>query len=346
MPRGSLENHLYKRSISVAVLSWGTRMKIATEAARGLAFLCGAEKPIIYRDFKTSNILLDSDFNAKLSDFGLAKMRPSGEETHVSTRVMGTQGYATPEYVMKGHLTTKNDVYSFGMVLLELLTGRRSVDKSEPKKEEKLVEWSEPYLSNSRKLHCIMDPDAYHGDGETKLIDNYNVDDVNDFTAGVEIAGVNLVEKVDPTSCSRNARRNVATVFGQLVIDDFSADFVEGDRFTVHILHLLETTRQEQQYELFKACEVVSLPRNDLLCRGKDKEFVMQWLRDPSNEHLGTEAFAQGVAFGRWGNVGMIMNTRSNSSFDENEHMVFNWGNPLHVLHKPPPILVGLLSHA
>ncbi|KAI0501095.1 hypothetical protein KFK09_019313 [Dendrobium nobile] len=157
MPRGSLENHLFKR-ISVSVLSWGTRMKIATGAARGLAFLHGAEKPIIYRDFKTSNILLDSDFSAKLSDFGLAKMGPSGEETHVSTRVMGTQGYAAPEYVMTGHLTTKNDVYSFGVVLLELLTGRRSVDKSRPKKEEKLVEWSEPYLRNSRKLRCIMDP--------------------------------------------------------------------------------------------------------------------------------------------------------------------------------------------
>ncbi|PKU63112.1 hypothetical protein MA16_Dca024274 [Dendrobium catenatum] len=80
---------------------------------------------------------------------------------------------------------------------------------------------------------------------------------------------------------------------GVLVIDNFSADFVKGDRFTTHILHLLESTRQEQQYELFKACEVVSLPRNDLLGRGKDKEFVMQWLRDPSNEHLGTKAFVQ-----------------------------------------------------
>lgn len=98
------------------------------------------------------------DFTAKLSDFGLAKMGPSGDATHVTTRVMGTQGYAAPEYVMTGHLTTKNDVYSFGVVLLELLTGRRSVDKSRPKNEEKLVEWSRPYLRNSRKLRCIMDP--------------------------------------------------------------------------------------------------------------------------------------------------------------------------------------------
>ncbi|KAJ6825241.1 putative serine/threonine-protein kinase PBL15 [Iris pallida] len=100
MPRGSLENHLFKRLSTT--LPWGTRLKIAIGAAKGLAFLHGAEKPVIYRDFKTSNILLDSDFTAKLSDFGLAKMGPEGEDTHVTTRVMGTHGYAAPEYVMTG----------------------------------------------------------------------------------------------------------------------------------------------------------------------------------------------------------------------------------------------------
>ncbi|XP_008802984.2 probable serine/threonine-protein kinase PBL15 [Phoenix dactylifera] len=156
MPRGSLENHLFKR-IS-ATLSWGTRLKIAIGAAKGLAFLHGSEKPVIYRDFKTSNILLDSDFTAKLSDFGLAKMGPEGEDTHVTTRVMGTHGYAAPEYVMTGHLTTKSDVYSYGVVLLELLTGRRAMDKNRSKSEEKLVNWAKPYLTSSRKLRCIIDP--------------------------------------------------------------------------------------------------------------------------------------------------------------------------------------------
>ncbi|KAK1566460.1 hypothetical protein Q3G72_000237 [Acer saccharum] len=107
---------------------------IAIGAAKGLAFLHGAEKPVIYRDFKTSNILLDSDFTAKLSDFGLAKMGP------------------------EGHLTTKSDIYSFGVVLLELLTGRRSMDKSRPKSEQNLVDWSKPYLRSSRRLRYIMDP--------------------------------------------------------------------------------------------------------------------------------------------------------------------------------------------
>ncbi|KAK6158591.1 hypothetical protein DH2020_005905 [Rehmannia glutinosa] len=157
MPRGSLENHLFKRGLSIS-LPWATRLKIAIGAAKGLAFLHGAEKPVIYRDFKTSNILLDSDFNAKLSDFGLAKMGPEGSNTHVTTRVMGTYGYAAPEYVSTGHLTTKSDIYSFGVVLLELLTGRRAMEKARPKNEQNLVDWTKPYLTSSRRLRCIMDP--------------------------------------------------------------------------------------------------------------------------------------------------------------------------------------------
>ncbi|CAM8890155.1 unnamed protein product [Rhodiola kirilowii] len=127
MESGSLEKNLFRRT--GPTLTWSTRMKIALDAARGLAFLHGAERPIIYRDFKTSNILLDEDYNAKLSDFGLAKEGPMGDQTHVSTRVMGTYGYAAPEYVMTGHLTARSDVYGFGVVLLELLIGRRAMDK-------------------------------------------------------------------------------------------------------------------------------------------------------------------------------------------------------------------------
>nr|WIL59878.1 nodulation protein [Melilotus officinalis] len=155
MPRGSLENHLFRRLTS---LPWATRIKIAIGAAKGLSFLHGAEKPVIYRDFKTSNVLLDSDFTAKLSDFGLAKMGPEGSKSHVTTRVMGTYGYAAPEYISTGHLTTKSDVYSFGVVLLELLTGRRATDKTRPKTEQNIVDWTKPYLSSSRRLRYIMDP--------------------------------------------------------------------------------------------------------------------------------------------------------------------------------------------
>ncbi|ONK61163.1 uncharacterized protein A4U43_C08F26880 [Asparagus officinalis] len=137
MEKGSLENHLFKRLLGP--LPWSTRLQIAVGAAKGLAFLHEAEKPVIYRDFKASNILLDKDFKTKLSDFGLAKDGPEGDASHVSTRVMGTEGYCAPEYVMTGHLTSKSDVFSFGVVLLELLTGRRSVDKTRPSREQNLV---------------------------------------------------------------------------------------------------------------------------------------------------------------------------------------------------------------
>ncbi|CAN1136338.1 Serine/threonine-protein kinase RIPK [Linum perenne] len=133
-------------------------MKIAQGAAKGLQFLHESQKPVIYRDFKASNILLDSDFTAKLSDFGLAKDGPEGSDTHISTRVMGTHGYAAPEYIMTGHLTSMSDVYSFGVVLLELLSGRRSVDKGRPAREQNLVEWARPMLNDPRKLSRIMDP--------------------------------------------------------------------------------------------------------------------------------------------------------------------------------------------
>ncbi|AEE28143.1 putative transferase, protein kinase RLK-Pelle-RLCK-VIIa-2 family [Arabidopsis thaliana] len=157
MPRGSLENHLFRRGLYFQPLSWKLRLKVALGAAKGLAFLHSSETRVIYRDFKTSNILLDSEYNAKLSDFGLAKDGPIGDKSHVSTRVMGTHGYAAPEYLATGHLTTKSDVYSFGVVLLELLSGRRAVDKNRPSGERNLVEWAKPYLVNKRKIFRVID---------------------------------------------------------------------------------------------------------------------------------------------------------------------------------------------
>lgn len=157
MSRGSLENHLFRKGNLNQSLSWAIRMKVAVGAARGLAFLHSSPTQVIYRDFKASNILLDSQYNAKLSDFGLAKNGPTGDNTHVSTRVMGTYGYAAPEYVATGHLTARSDVYSFGVVLLEILTGRRAVDKNRPCGEQNLVEWAKPHLSDKRKVLRVVD---------------------------------------------------------------------------------------------------------------------------------------------------------------------------------------------
>ncbi|XAR58985.1 Non-specific serine/threonine protein kinase [Bertholletia excelsa] len=157
MARGSLENHLFRRGSYFQPLPWNLRLKVALEAAKGLAFLHSPDIKVIYRDFKTSNVLLDSDYNAKISDFGLAKDGPRGDKSHVSTRVMGTQGYAAPEYLGTGHLTTKSDVYSFGVVLLEMLSGQRAIDKNRPTGEHNLVEWAKPYLGNKRKVFRILD---------------------------------------------------------------------------------------------------------------------------------------------------------------------------------------------
>ncbi|XP_043814460.1 receptor-like cytoplasmic kinase 176 isoform X2 [Manihot esculenta] len=157
MPKGSLENHLFRRASYVQPLSWNLRIKIALDAAKGLAFLHSDKAKVIYRDLKASNILLDSNYNAKLSDFGLAKDGPTGSKSHVSTRVMGTYGYAAPEYMATGHLTKKSDIYSFGVVLLEILSGRRAIDKSKPSREQNLVDWARPYLGSKRKVFQVMD---------------------------------------------------------------------------------------------------------------------------------------------------------------------------------------------
>ncbi|KAK6249950.1 hypothetical protein SCA6_003955 [Theobroma cacao] len=152
-----LENFLGSCIGGARPLSWAIRIRVAIDTARGLSFLHDSEQPVIYRDFKASNILLDSEFNAKLSDFGLAKAGPVGDNSHVSTQVLGTQGYAAPEYIATGRLTARCDVYSFGVVLLELLSGRRAVDTTKIGVEENLVDWAKPYLSDRRKLFRIMD---------------------------------------------------------------------------------------------------------------------------------------------------------------------------------------------
>ncbi|KAJ0051948.1 hypothetical protein Pint_02428 [Pistacia integerrima] len=162
MANGGLQEHLYPmngtNSDSLR-LDWGTRLKIALEAAKGLEYLHEqVTPPVIHRDFKSSNILLDKHFHAKVSDFGLAKLGSDKAGGHVSTRVLGTQGYVAPEYALTGHLTTKSDVYSYGVVLLELLTGRVPVDMKRPPGEGVLVSWALPRLTDREKIVEIMDP--------------------------------------------------------------------------------------------------------------------------------------------------------------------------------------------
>ncbi|CAN1768395.1 Serine/threonine-protein kinase PCRK1 [Linum perenne] len=157
MPNRSVLDHLSSRFETP--LSWATRMKIAQDTAKGLAYLHeGMDFQIIFRDFKSSNILLDEEWNAKLSDFGLARLGPSEGLSHVSTAVVGTIGYAAPEYIQTGRLTSKSDVWSYGVFLYELITGRRPLDRNKPKNEQKLLEWVRQHLSDMRKFRLILDP--------------------------------------------------------------------------------------------------------------------------------------------------------------------------------------------
>ncbi|XP_010494959.1 PREDICTED: probable disease resistance protein At5g47260 isoform X2 [Camelina sativa] len=157
MPNRSVEFHLSPRSHTV--LTWALRVRIAQDAARGLAYLHEEmDFQITFCEFKSSNILLDEDWIAKLLKFGLASLGSSEGLTHVSTSVVGTMDYAAPEYIQTGRLTSKSDVWAYGVFLYELITGRRPIDRSKPKGEQKLLEWVRPYLSDTRKFKLILDP--------------------------------------------------------------------------------------------------------------------------------------------------------------------------------------------
>ncbi|XP_031473071.1 proline-rich receptor-like protein kinase PERK1 [Nymphaea colorata] len=166
VPNNTLEFHLHAKGRPT--MDWPTRLKIAFGSAKGLAYLHEDCHPrIIHRDIKASNILLDYNFEAKVADFGLAKLS-SDTKTHVSTRVMGTFGYLAPEYASSGKLTEKSDVFSFGVMLLELITGRRPVDSSPSFVEDSLVDWARPLLTRALEdgnYDALVDP---------KLQNDYN----------------------------------------------------------------------------------------------------------------------------------------------------------------------------
>ncbi|OIW09963.1 hypothetical protein TanjilG_18270 [Lupinus angustifolius] len=148
----SLDSHLYGRKQNV--LEWSARQKIAVGAARGLRYLHEECRVgcIVHRDMRPNNILLTHDFEALVGDFGLARWQPDGD-MGVETRVIGTFGYLAPEYAQSGQITEKADVYSFGIVLLELVTGRKAMDINRPRGQQCLSEWARPLLEE----HDILD---------------------------------------------------------------------------------------------------------------------------------------------------------------------------------------------
>ncbi|KAK2452889.1 Protein kinase superfamily protein [Trifolium repens] len=155
MQNGSLETQLHGPSHGSA-LTWHMRMKIALDTARALKYLHEHCYPsVIHRDLKSSNILLDANFNAKVSDFGLAIT--DGSQNKNNIKLSGTLGYVAPEYLLDGKLTDKSDVYAFGVVLLELLLGRKPVEKLNPSQCQSIVTWAMPQLTDRSKLPNIVD---------------------------------------------------------------------------------------------------------------------------------------------------------------------------------------------
>uniref|UniRef100_A0A0E0DJZ3 non-specific serine/threonine protein kinase n=1 Tax=Oryza meridionalis TaxID=40149 RepID=A0A0E0DJZ3_9ORYZ len=169
MENGSLDYWLHERADGGALLDWQKRLRIAQGSARGLAYLhLSCEPHILHRDIKSSNILLDENFEAHLADFGLARLI-CAYETHVTTDVVGTLGYIPPEYGQSPVATYKGDVYSFGIVLLELLTGRRPVDMCRPKGSRDVVSWVLQMKKEDRETE-VFDPTIYDKENESQLI--------------------------------------------------------------------------------------------------------------------------------------------------------------------------------
>ncbi|XP_065621158.1 proline-rich receptor-like protein kinase PERK1 [Quercus suber] len=174
----TLAFHLHREE--QPVMNWAYRMKIAVGSAKGLAYLHEDCHPkIIHRDIKASNILLNSKFEAKVADFGLAKIfsDTTADITHISTRVVGTFGYLAPEYASSGKVTDKSDVYSYGVMLLELITGRLPISQAQSSTNIGLAEFARPLLSKARmdsNFDALVDP---------RLLGNYDPDEMTKMVA-------------------------------------------------------------------------------------------------------------------------------------------------------------------
>ncbi|CAI7785396.1 unnamed protein product [Closterium sp. NIES-54] len=164
MPKGPLSRHLFDHQrLGLRPLDWRTRVSVALDVARGLEYLHGlARASFIHRDMKPSNVLLDDSYRAKVSDFGLVKQQQlggiDGYQPSIETRLAGTFGYLAPEYAVTGKVTTKSDVYSYGVVLMELVTGRRALDSSQSEDTVHLATWLPPHIPDRQKLALVVDP--------------------------------------------------------------------------------------------------------------------------------------------------------------------------------------------
>lgn len=174
MSNGSLQDRLYGDASKRRALDWPTRLSIALGSARGLTYLhTFSGRCVIHRDVKSSNILLDDSMCPKVADFGFSKYAPQEGDSGASLEVRGTAGYLDPEYYSTQHLSAKSDVFSYGVVLLEMITGREPLNIHRPRNEWSLVEWAKPYIRNSR-IEEIVDPSikgGYHTEAMWRVVE-------------------------------------------------------------------------------------------------------------------------------------------------------------------------------
>lgn len=153
VPHGTLLDYLVGKGRKP--LTWEERVTIAIGSAKGIAHLHEFEPTIIHRDLKLSNILIGDGLEAKISDFGLVTMGPSGDASHVTTQVVGTPGYIDPAYCLSLHLTTSSDVFSFGVILLQLVSSRPAIDRMRIQSQHHISNWAEPSVARGRVEEII-----------------------------------------------------------------------------------------------------------------------------------------------------------------------------------------------
>ncbi|XP_038712529.1 PTI1-like tyrosine-protein kinase At3g15890 [Tripterygium wilfordii] len=271
MPNLSLLSHLHGQFAGEVRLDWKKRMKVAIGSAEGILYLHHEVAPhIIHRDIKASNVLLDSDFEPLVADFGFAKLIPEGV-SHMTTRVKGTLGYLAPEYAMWGKVSGSCDVYSFGILLLEILTGRKPIDKLPGGVKRTITEWAEPLIAEGR-FKELVDP---------KLRGNFNEDQLKQ---GVNVAAlcvqsepekrpnmkevVNMLKGYDPRGKEMNLRIRSVKYKEELLALDQATDDDDDDDYVDDYTGVPD----ESEYGIFSALEVQKM--QDPYNRYGDKKMV------------------------------------------------------------------------